>query len=324
MLYKVAVRLICPAIVVVALAAAGSARADSPGWLAAVTCDLAGDPGDAPRARSGEAQLIELRDFAYSLRLVGNKSHTRFPTYSYVAFTFDDGPSYKTTPIVMAALEKYDIPATFFVNAVHIVGDSRGVQKNRETLRDAVRRGFHIGNHTFHHKNLAHVRPALSQREIEQSADAIEQVIGYRPYLVRFPYGVRTQSLRNYLDQEGYVEVRWNIDSSDFKIHDPRRLRQGAIQQIIDWNGGIVLFHDPKPWTAAEIGHVFDDLEAENCRRLKTSEPLLLPVSLHYFARERNGNPRPVPAAVRARTQRYVETLPTRCKARIDKSRSSQ
>src|ERR1043166_2335345 len=32
-----------------------------------------------------------------------------------VAFTFDDGPNPETTPAVIDALEKYGIPATFFI-----------------------------------------------------------------------------------------------------------------------------------------------------------------------------------------------------------------
>lgn len=306
-----------------ALVPAGIARADEPSLLTALSCDTAREPAAAPRTPSFDPAARELREYGHSLRLVGNKSHTRFPTHSYLAFTFDDGPSHKTTPRVLDALEKYDVPATFFVNAVHIVGEKEGTLKNIETLKEIVRRGFHVGNHTYHHRNLRKAPARSFVPEIERSATAVEQHLGYRPYLVRFPYGVIAQPLRDYLDQEGYVEVRWNIDSHDFAISNRARLRRETMEQIIDWNGGVVLFHDPKPWTAAEIGNILDDLEALNCKRLKTSEPLILPVSLHYYARERNGTPRPVPPEVEARTQRYVAGLPTRCKARIDKGSGS-
>ena len=39
-----------------------------------------------------------------------------------VAFTFDDGPNPETTPRVIDALEKYDIPATFFIVTQRIAG----------------------------------------------------------------------------------------------------------------------------------------------------------------------------------------------------------
>jgi peptidoglycan-N-acetylglucosamine deacetylase len=267
-------------------------------------------------------QEQEVREYAKSYRMVGNKAETRFPTHSYVAFTFDDGPSPATTPRVLAALEKYDIPATFFVIANRLRGDKPETKKNVEMLKETIRRGFHIGNHSLNHINLKTAPRDVLAREIDEAADIIEKHAGYRPWLVRFPFGVMGAAPRAYIDEKGYTEVRWNIDSSDFKLSDGPKLRSTTVQQIVDWNGGIVLFHDVKEWTAQIIEGVFDDLEAINCRRLKTREPLLVPVSLHYFAREKKGKPRPVPAEVDARTRKYIDNLPGRCQARIDKRRA--
>lgn len=281
-------------------------------------------PDPPPAESKAERQARELREFKGSYRMVGNKNETRFPTHSYVAFTFDDGPSTATTPRVLDALEKYDIPATFFVIANRLRGDKPETRKNVAMLKETIRRGFQIANHSLNHINLRTASRATLQREIDEAADIIEQHAGYRPYLVRFPFGVMGAAPRSYIDEKGYVEVRWNIDSGDYMISDRQKLRDGTVQQIVEWNGGIVLFHDVKVWTADIIAGVFDDLEAINCRRLKTREPLLLPVSLHYFAREKKGKPRAVPAEVDARTRRYVDTLPGRCQARIDKRRASK
>src|SRR4051794_22486511 len=43
-------------------------------------------------------------------------------TKGVVAFTFDDGPNPDTTPAVIDALEKYDVPATFFIVTSRIAG----------------------------------------------------------------------------------------------------------------------------------------------------------------------------------------------------------
>jgi len=303
-------------LVLAALLAAAPARAQAPASVAATA--------PAPTETAAQRQAREIREYGGSHRLVGNKAESRFPTHSYVAFTFDDGPSPATTPKVMDALDEYDVPATFFIVGNRLAGDKPDARKNRATLQEQVRRGFHIGNHTLHHLNLKKASRELLATEIETSADLIEKVAGYRPYLVRFPYGIMAATPRAYLAEHRYTEVGWNIDSEDFKVSDRKKLRESTIQQIVDWNGGVVLFHDVKTWTAEEIGHVFDDLEAINCARLKTREPLLLPVSLHYFARDEKGKPRPIPAEVDARTRRYVENLPGRCKARIDKRRASK
>src|SRR5689334_13796999 len=57
-----------------------------------------------------------------------------------VAFTFDDGPNPETTPQVIAALEKYDIPATFFIVTQRIAG--KHGEKGREILAHELADGF--------------------------------------------------------------------------------------------------------------------------------------------------------------------------------------
>ncbi len=294
--------------------------AAQPAWRSAVQCTIDVEPGavSAHVSPFRDDKLAELESFGRSHRLVGNKSFTRVGDYSWVAFTFDDGPNYKNTPRVLEALEKYDVPATFFVNAVHIVAGRypRVAQRNADLLRDMVRRGFHIGNHTFHHRHLEDLPPQKAEQEIEESAQAIEDVTGIRPYLVRLPYGTGNHRLREYLRQEGYTEARWSVDTHDFNKKRRRTLRKRTLKQIVKRNGGVVLLHDSKRQTADAIGGILDDLEALNCTRLAEQETLLIPVSLHYFAREPDGAPRPVPPEVAARTERYLKQLPERCEAR--------
>ena len=311
----------CPvALALCSLLASAATAAAEPAWRSAVQCAIDAEPGSglAHVSPLHDDKLAELESFGSGYRVVGNKSFTRLPSHSWVAFTFDDGPQYKNTPRVLAALEKYDVPATFFVNAVNIVPGRYPAfaRRNAALLRDMVRRGFHIGNHTFHHKHLDTLPPRLFKEEIEASAQAIEAVTGIRPYLVRLPYGTIDQKLRAYLAQEGYTEVRWSIDTHDFSKKRRRTLRKRTLKQIVKSNGGVVLLHDPKPQTGEMLGGLLDDLEALNCQRLVTQETLLIPVSLHYFAREADGSPRPVPPEVAARTERYMKELPARCAAR--------
>jgi hypothetical protein len=70
-----------------------------------------------------------------------------------------------------------------------------------------------------------------------------------------------------------------------------------------------------KPITAAIIGEVLDDLEAENCRRLAAKQEPLWPVSIHYFLRD-GRTPREVPDEVARRTEAYKQALPGRCAKR--------
>ncbi|MDK0759866.1 polysaccharide deacetylase family protein [Clostridium perfringens] len=61
--------------------------------------------------------------------------------------TFDDGPSTTNTPEVLKILDKYNIKGTFFVTGNSIsAGD-----KSKELLKQIVKNGHAIGNHTYSH-----------------------------------------------------------------------------------------------------------------------------------------------------------------------------
>ncbi len=67
-----------------------------------------------------------------------------------VALTFDDGPDPVWTPQILSVLERYHVPATFF-----IVGEN-GVE-NGGLLKRIVADGDEIGNHSYTHPNMADV-----------------------------------------------------------------------------------------------------------------------------------------------------------------------
>src|SRR5262249_23291654 len=101
----------------------------------------------------------------------------------------------------------------------------------------------------------------------------------------------------------------------DWRAHDAEKLRKKVLRMILKQNGGVVLMHDVKPITAKIVADVFDDLEAENCRRLAAKQEPIWPVSLHYFLRD-GKTPRTIPDDVRKRTEAYKASLPGRCSKR--------
>src|SRR5882757_6243280 len=71
-----------------------------------------------------------------------------------VAFTFDDGPNPETTPAVIDALEKYNVPATFFIVTQRIAGKLG--EHGRDILRRELDAGFLVGSHSVTHASLRH------------------------------------------------------------------------------------------------------------------------------------------------------------------------
>ncbi len=230
-----------------------------------------------------------------------------------VAFTFDDGPNPETTPRVLEALEKYDVPATFFVVTRRLVG--RLAEKNRQVLARQLAGGFVIASHSASHTNLESMPEPAIGREIDESLRVLGEQAGRPIGLFRAPFGALDERGRAHLQQRGLTEVKWSIDSLDWRERDGDRFRERTLAEILKQEGGVVLMHDVREVTARSLAGLLDDLEAANCRRLDEGRNPILPVSLHYWIRDA-GKPRLVPEEVEQRTIRYYEALPRRCAAR--------
>jgi peptidoglycan/xylan/chitin deacetylase (PgdA/CDA1 family) len=234
-------------------------------------------------------------------------------TKGVVAFTFDDGPNPETTPGVIDALEKYNVPATFFIVTQRIAG--KHGEKGREILQRELDAGFLVGSHSVTHPSLKHAASDMLTREVDASIRALAAQTGRPIGMFRPPYGSLSGAGRVRLKKLRLTEVLWSVDTLDWKAHNPDRLRKKVVSMIKKDGGGVVLMHDVKPITAKIIADVLDDLEAENCARLADHRDPIVPVSLHYFLKDGKA-PRELPQAVTRRTDAYKAALPERCAKR--------
>jgi len=230
-----------------------------------------------------------------------------------VAFTFDDGPNPKTTPEVIDALEKYNVPATFFIVTQRIVG--RLGAKSRDILTRELADGFLVGDHSVTHPNLGAATGKTLEKEIDGSIRTLALQTNRAIGMFRPPYGALSKAGRAHLKKVGLTEVQWSIDTLDWAARNADRLRKKTVQMIFKQNGGVVLMHDVKPITAKVITEILDDVEAENCKRLGEHKEPIIPVSLHYFLKDGKAT-RAIPDDVKQRTEAYRKALPDRCAKR--------
>ncbi|MFD3838165.1 bifunctional polysaccharide deacetylase/glycosyltransferase family 2 protein [Streptomyces sp. NPDC058642] len=159
-----------------------------------------------------------------------------------IALTFDDGPNPTYTPQVLEILEKYDVPATFFV-----VGSM--VSRYPGIVKDMVEQGNEVGIHTFTHVDLSYQSDARVNREMQQTQLALAGAAGITTTLFRAPYSSETDAIDNYswpvyekLGEDGYTSVFVDTDSDDWK--------RPGVSKIVKWatpdgdDGASVLFHD--------------------------------------------------------------------------------
>jgi peptidoglycan/xylan/chitin deacetylase (PgdA/CDA1 family) len=233
----------------------------------------------------------------------------------YVAFTFDDGPHAVTTPLILAALARFDVPGAFFVCGYQIDGDSASKRANATALDAIVAAGHLIGNHTYRHTRLEGASQAFAWDAIAHNERVIAPHLGRSMRLFRPPYGRLSPVAARLLDDLGYTIVRWSVDPDDYRPRTPTEVRDRVLHDLRERGGGIVLLHDTKLWSAKALPLILADLERENCARLSRGEQPMLPVSLDYFARAEDGSALPIAPEVEAQTARTRATLERHCEA---------
>lgn len=152
-----------------------------------------------------------------------------------IAFTFDDGPNNATTLKLIEGLQQYDARVTFFVLG------SR-VEKHRDSLIRAYETCNQIGNHTYSHLNLLKQKEKVITNEIVNTNNAIYNIIGEYPTLIRPPYGNTNKKIKSIGNMP---TILWNIDTLDWKYRNSERIANEIINNAED--GAIVLLHDIYP-----------------------------------------------------------------------------
>ncbi|HEY0829055.1 MAG TPA: polysaccharide deacetylase family protein [Bacilli bacterium] len=154
-----------------------------------------------------------------------------------IAFTFDDGPDPVYTPQLLDLLLKYNIKATFFV-----------LGSKAEAFPDIIRRihqeGHLIGVHNYTHLSNWLITPwSVIRKQVERSANIIEQITGDRPIYYRPPWGMI--NLFDFRMRKKFHIILWSVMISDWRSHlkgDEQKLTKKLLASIRD--GSVVLLHD--------------------------------------------------------------------------------
>jgi peptidoglycan-N-acetylglucosamine deacetylase len=171
-------------------------------------------------------QTLSLRRFLFK---VPDKPRTLF-------LTFDDGPDPIYTPKILEILNHHRIHASFF-----LVGQQ--VEQHAEILHQ-IKLGSHtVGLHTHSHQSIISMDKAQLATEIEQNQNAIHEVLGLRPSLLRPPRGEISLSSLYHAMKLGLKVVHYTITSNDWKLKSPEAILNQIYQSPIS-GGDIISFHD--------------------------------------------------------------------------------
>ncbi|MBQ8310051.1 MAG: polysaccharide deacetylase family protein [Clostridia bacterium] len=152
-----------------------------------------------------------------------------------IALTFDDGPHPRLTPQILEILERYHVPATFFMVGKNVINYP-------DAARAVLRAGHEIGNHTFSHYHMNILNEEGLSDELGRCEDALEELCEYRPHLFRPPEGAVTQYVRHCSDAGDYELILWSLDTRDWESKNTDSIVRTVLSQIQP--GDIVLMHD--------------------------------------------------------------------------------
>ena len=202
----------------------------------------------------------------YVIRRAGHRPGT-------VALTFDDGPDAEWTPRILKILKDEGVPATFFVTGEKAIA-------HPGLLRQMVRDGHNIGNHTYSHPDLSHSSPDMVRLELNSTQRVVQAYTGRSIRLFRAPFfGDAEPTTDNEIgpalqaQKMGYTNVGLHVDSEDWQRPGAAAIVKNVLEGVhldrSDYSGQIVLLHDAggdREQTIAALPKIIQTLKAQGYR----------------------------------------------------------
>lgn len=161
----------------------------------------------------------------------------RLPTREKrVWLTIDDGPSAETAAL-LDLLDQHEARATFF-----LVGDR--ARQLPEVVREIVRRGHTIGNHSQTHPQAWFwaLGPRQMRAQVAQQQATLAAITGAAPRWFRAVVGMANPFVSAPLREHGLARVAWSARGFDALAADPQAVVARIERDLAP--GAIVLLHE--------------------------------------------------------------------------------
>jgi peptidoglycan/xylan/chitin deacetylase (PgdA/CDA1 family) len=169
-----------------------------------------------------------------------------------IALTFDAGPG-KDTPELLDHLAKEKVPATFF-----LLGKNH-VLKYPQVVRRLAAEGHEVANHTWTHKRLDKLDKEEIRAELGRTQDAIEEITGEKPRLMRPPQGRTDDEVKAVSKELGLSQVLWSATAKDYSTTDSELIKKRILDQA--GRDGIILLHDIYDGTVPAVPGIIAELK---------------------------------------------------------------
>ena len=200
--------------------------------------------GTEGKPPTGNASAEELKK--YNAYFIGDT------TQNTIYLTFDCGYENGNTELILDALKKHDVKATFFV-----VGNF--LETSPEIVKRMIAEGHTVGNHTYHHLDMSSISSMDAfKKETQDVENLFEQITGtpitkfYRP-----PQGKYNIENLKMAQELGYHTFFWGLAYVDW-YQDKQPTKDEAFGKLLKriHPGAIVLLHS----TSSTNAQILDEL----------------------------------------------------------------
>lgn len=174
------------------------------------------------------------------------------PAEKVIYLTFDAGYENGNMEPILEALKKHNVSATFFVVGHYL-------ETNPDLIKRMIEEGHTVGNHTYHHLNMAEISDKKSfQKEMDDVCAKYKEITGqemtkyYRPPQGKFS----TENLKM-AQNLGYKTFFWSLAYVDW-YQDKQPSKEEAFDKLVGriHPGAVVLLHS----TSKTNGEILDEL----------------------------------------------------------------
>ncbi len=99
-----------------------------------------------------------------------------------IALSFDAAWGAEDFSRIMEILDKHNVKVTFFMTG-------GWVEDNPECVRELVKKGHDLGNHSEHHYDMTTLSRSQQEEELQFVHDKVKKLTDYDMFLFRPPYG---------------------------------------------------------------------------------------------------------------------------------------
>jgi len=155
-----------------------------------------------------------------------------------IALTFDGGANADGVKKILSILKDNGIKGTFFLTGEFI-------ERYPDETKMIIGNGGDIGNHSYSHPYFTKITSEEIKNELSRTENELSKLnTQFKPFF-RFPYGDRNELTLSEINKNGYISIRWTIDSLGWKGTSGGMTEESVENRVISKivPGAIILMH---------------------------------------------------------------------------------